>query len=72
MATEADIRQLKARIAGPLMKRPGVSGVGIQRDQAGNPVLAVYLDDPKAQALLQPEFLGQPVVFEYSGKLLKQ
>jgi hypothetical protein len=70
--TEADIRKLKARVAGSLLKRPGVSGVGIQQDDSGNPVLAVYLDDPTAKAILQPEFSGEPIVFEYTGKLLKQ
>jgi hypothetical protein len=72
MATQAEVRDLKARIAGPLLKRPGVSGLGIQQDKAGNPVVAVYLDDPSAGEALKPEFAGEPVVFEYTGGFVKQ
>ena len=50
MATEQEIRELKRKHAPDLLGRPGVSGVGVEKDADGGFVLAVHLntDDPEA------------------------
>jgi hypothetical protein len=57
MATEHEIRALKSRHSSQLLGRPGVCGVGIEKDEAGGYALAVHLDD-------EPEALGLPAEIE--------
>jgi hypothetical protein len=44
-ATEQQITDLKNRHAQWLLSRKGVSGVGMEQDEAGGYVLVVHLDD---------------------------
>jgi hypothetical protein len=71
MATEEEIREVKRRHSPRLLNQPGVSGVGIERDEQGNYVLAVHLDDPAAREQLPDEIDGHPVKYVHSGPFRK-
>ena len=71
MATEEKIRDVKRRHSLHLLKQPGVCGVGVERDEAGDYVLAVHLDDPGARANLPDEIEGHPVKYVQSGPFRK-
>ena len=73
MATEDEIRDLKARHSAGLMARPGVAGVGVERDEAGGYVLTVHLasDDPVLRAALPETLEGHPVRYALSGPYRK-
>jgi hypothetical protein len=69
LATEDEIRELKARHAADLLARPGVNGVGVERDEDGSYVLAVHLgsDDPELNAGLPARIEGHPVRYRHGG-----
>ena len=69
MATEEEIRDLKRRHAPLLMARPEVTGVGVERDEAGSYVLAVHLtsDAPALLATMPAEIEGHPIRYTGSG-----
>ena len=73
MSTEEEVRQIKQRHAPELLKQRGVSGVGIEKDDAGDFVLVVYLetDDPQVRAQLPQELEGHPVKYIQSGPFRK-
>jgi hypothetical protein len=73
LATEQEIREVKRRHSPQLLARPGVSGVGVERDESGEYVLAVHLDtdDPKARAGLPDDIEGHPVRYVSSGPFRK-
>lgn len=73
MATEDEIRDLKAKYAAELMARPGVHGVGVERDGEGGYVLTVHLAsaDPALVAGLPAELEGYPVCYSVSGSYRK-
>jgi hypothetical protein len=58
MATEEEIRALKRRHSADLLGKPGVGGVGIEKDDAGGYALAVYINADR------PEALGLPAELE--------
>lgn len=45
MPTEAAIRKLKREHSATLLQKPGVCGVGVEQDAAGDFVLAVHLSE---------------------------
>ncbi|PYS90205.1 MAG: hypothetical protein DMF64_15585 [Acidobacteria bacterium] len=71
MATEQEIREVKHRHSSRLLNQPGVSGVGIERDEQGNYVLAVHLADPDARKQLPDEIEGHPVKYIHTGPYRK-
>jgi hypothetical protein len=73
MATEQEIREVKRRHASRLLSQPGVSGVGIEKDDAGEYVLAVHLDtdNPEADKSLPDEIEGHRVKYIRSGPFRK-
>jgi len=73
IATEQEIRELKQRHSARLLSQPGVSGVGIEKDDAGEYVLAVHLDSdaPEADKPLPDEIEGYRVKYVKSGPFRK-
>lgn len=73
IATKQEIRELKHRHSARLLSQSGVSGVGIEKDDAGEYVLAVHLDsdDPEALKLLPDEIEGYSVKYIKSGPFRK-
>ena len=73
MASEEEVRQIKRRHASQLLTQPGVCGVGVEKDEAGQFVLAVHLetDDPKVREGLPSQIEGQPVKYVKSGPFRK-
>jgi hypothetical protein len=73
MASESVIRELKHRHGARLLAQPGVSGVGIEKDDEGGYVLAVHLDsdDPALRGSLPERIEGHPVRYAVSGPFRK-
>jgi hypothetical protein len=72
MATEEEIRELKRRHSANLLGKPGVSGVGIEKDEKGGYVLAVHIDADGPDALGLPAAIeGHPVRYIRSGPFRK-
>ena len=73
MATENEIRELKRRHSLRLLNQPGVSGVGVEKDETGGYVLAIHLntDDPQILSQLPRELEGHPLKFLRSGPFRK-
>lgn len=64
-----DIRSVKQRHSADMLRTPGVSGFGVERDDAGNEVLVVHVatSDPGVAAGLPREIEGYPVRIVESG-----
>jgi hypothetical protein len=73
LATEDEIHGLKERHAASLLALPGVSGVGIERDDQGGYVLTVHLasDDKAVRAGLPEEIEGHLIRYFRSGPYRK-
>ena len=69
MATEDEIRELKRRHGADLLGRPGVSGVGVERDEALGFVLTLHLasDEPALRAGLPAQIEGHPIRYCAGG-----
>lgn len=74
MSTEDEIRALKRRHSAELLRRPEVSGVGVERDEDGEFVLAVHLNtaDPKVIERLPRRIEGYRIRYLHSGPFRKQ
>jgi hypothetical protein len=74
MATEQEIRELKRRVSSQLLQDSRVHGVGVEKDDDGNFVLAVHVDSANAAAQreLELQLKGYPVRFIQSGPFHKQ
>jgi hypothetical protein len=71
IATEQEIRELKSRHSARLLSLPGVSGVGIEKDESGKYVLAVHLDADNPPKELPDEIEGHAVKYIKSGPFRK-
>jgi len=73
MATEEEVREVKRRHSAELLRQPGVCGVGVEKDEAGNFTIAVHLDsdDPEVRARLPQQIEGYPLKFVLSGPFRK-
>jgi hypothetical protein len=73
MRAEHEVREVKRRHAAQLLGLPGVSGVGVEKDDSGQFVLTLHLvtSDPKALSALPSEIEGVPVRFVASGPFRK-
>lgn len=74
MAKEEQVREVKRRHAPDLLKRPGVNGVGVEKDESGQFYLALHVeaDNPQAQQGLPQEIDGVPVKVVQSGPFRAQ
>jgi hypothetical protein len=74
MASEAQALDIKRRHSARLLNQPGVSGVGVEKDDKGEFVLAVHLDptQPNAAAAIPNSIEGCPVKRIFSGPFAKQ
>ena len=73
MASQDELRLVKQRHAPELLRRTGVSGVGIERDDTGDYVLAIHLDtdDPEVRKSLPDQIEGHRVRYIHSGPFQK-
>ncbi len=73
MITEQEARDVKRRHSSELMRQPGVCGVGVEKDETGNYVIAIHLDtdDPEVRARLPQQLEGYPLKFIRSGPFRK-
>jgi len=73
MATEEEARAIKSRHSPQLLRQPGVCGVGVEKDEAGNFVIAIHLDtdDPEVRARLPQHLEGLRVKAIHSGPFRK-
>ncbi len=73
LAKEDDIREVKRRHSAELMRQPGVCGIGVEKDEAGEFVIALHLDtdDPQVQQRLPKELEGFRVKLIKSGPFRK-
>lgn len=69
MVTEKEAGDIKSRHSKELLSISGVSGVGVEKNQDGAFVIAVYLaeDQPGVQNLLPKDIEGLPVKLIISG-----
>lgn len=69
MSTEQEAQDVKGRHSNELLSKPGVSGVGVEKDEDGQFVIVLYLDsdDPAVQKPLPKDIEGFPVKFVFSG-----
>ena len=67
--TEDEVRAIKQRHSPQLLQQPGVSGVGIQKDETGEFFIALHVDvnDPAVHARLPTSLEGAPVRLILSG-----
>lgn len=74
MAKSAEeVSEIKRRHAPQLLKQSGVSGVGVEKDEAGNYILAIHLDPnkPEVRPQLPDQIEGCPVKLIESGPFRK-
>jgi hypothetical protein len=64
-----ELRTLKQKHARELMGRPGVSGVGVEKDSAGKLRLTVHLDanQPEIRDDMPDELEGHSINYIWSG-----
>jgi len=67
MATEQKIKELKRRYSLQLLNQKAVSGVGVEKTDDGNYVLAIHLNDSSPEALELPSELEK-----YPVKIIQQ
>ena len=67
--TEDEVRAIKQRHAPQLLQQPGVCGVGVQKDEAGEFFIALHTDvnDPAVHDRLPKNLEGAPVRLILSG-----
>ena len=73
MASEEEARAVKQRHSPAILHQPGVCGVGVEKDEAGNYVISIHLDtdDPAVRARLPGQIEGYPVKPIFSGPFRK-
>jgi hypothetical protein len=71
MATHDQVRAIKDKYSQQLLGKPGVCGVGIEKNDAGDYVLVVHLEDPSAKQDLPKQLDGHEVRYVVSGPFRK-
>jgi hypothetical protein len=73
MASREEAAQIKERHSTRLLSLPGVVGVGVTEDDAGQYALTVHVetDDPEVRGRLPDEIEGCPVKVVQSGRYQK-
>jgi hypothetical protein len=66
---EEKVHEVKRRYAGQYLQRPEVSGVGVEKDAAGQYVIAIHVNtqDPRIPEQFPSHLEGIPVRTIYSG-----
>jgi hypothetical protein len=72
MPTENDLGAIKAKHSKRLLSMPGVSGVGIERTEIGEPILTVYLEHAGARDTLPDRLEGFPIRYIVTGPFQKR
>jgi hypothetical protein len=74
MPSEQEVVEIKRRHSAQLLQQPGVCGVGVEKDKAGNFYIAVHLDatSPRAGENVPQSIEGAPVKRIRSGPFVKQ
>jgi hypothetical protein len=74
MATIEELKNVKRRHSADLRRLPGICGVDIDEDAAGDAVLTVYLDtdDPETIRSLPSSVEGHPIKYVQGGPFEKQ
>ena len=74
MDSEQEVLQIKRKHSVQLLQQPGVCGVGVEKDESGQFVLAVHLDanQPGAGATVPDSIEGCRVKRIASGPFTKQ
>ena len=69
MANSDSISQVKRRHSADILKIPGVSGIGVEGDENGNDVLAIYVgaNTPEITEQLPTVIEGYPVKVVNTG-----
>jgi hypothetical protein len=68
MLNQDEVREVKRRHSAELLRQPGVSGVGVEKDEAGNYVLTIHVvADDGAESRLPAAIEGCPVKIVRSG-----
>jgi hypothetical protein len=70
IATEDKVREVKRHLSARLLSQPGVSGVGVEKDEDGEYVVAVHLAEEKPDDL-PDEVEGVRVKYIRSGPFRK-
>jgi hypothetical protein len=65
--TSEEARAIKDRHSLALLRTPGIHGVGVQEDGAGNQTLVILADPKIAKSSLPADIEGLPVSLETSG-----
>ena len=73
MKTEQEVRQIKRRHSAQLLALPGVCGVGVEKADNGEYVIALHLEttDPAISAALPTRIEDCPVKLLHSGPFHK-
>jgi hypothetical protein len=73
MVSQEEARAIKRRHSPELLKRPGVSGVGVEKGEGGDYVLTIHVnaDEPGVADQLPAEIEGLPVRIVRSGPYRK-
>jgi hypothetical protein len=74
MASFDELKAVKRRHAAKLLRTEGVSGVDIDQDASGKPIIAIHLEsnDPEVRARLPDDLEGHPLKFIETGPIRKQ
>ncbi|HEV7644578.1 MAG TPA: hypothetical protein VGO50_11590 [Pyrinomonadaceae bacterium] len=72
MKGENKLRELKRRYSSLLLSQKDIYGVGIEKDESGNAVLAIHIGDISPESLDLPEDLkAAPLKYIRQGKGFK-
>lgn len=67
MITEQQIKEVKRRYSLSLLNQKGISGVGVEKDEGGDYVLAIHLNDSSPENIKLPAELD-----DYPIKYIRQ
>jgi hypothetical protein len=73
MPTEDEVKQVKRKYSADLLKEPGVCGVGVEKNENGEYILAVHLDSavPNAGTTIPDSLDGSPIRKDFGGPFTK-
>jgi hypothetical protein len=74
MMSEQQVREIKRKHSARLLQEPGVCGVGVEKGENGNFILAIHLDaaHPEAAATIPNSLDGCLIKKDFSGPFTKQ
>ena len=73
MASREEVREVKRRHSARLLNQPGICGVGVEKDEAGQYILTLHIDANALEAgkQLPDQIEGCPVKVVQSGPFRK-